>query len=128
MSHKLLKWVGWLLVLLGVLGFVPGITTSDGLLLGVFEVNAAHNIVNLLIGILAIVFSGGGSARMAAIIFGLIYAIVGLLGLFSTGDVLGVLAANSASSWLHIVLAVLLLWAGFSSKKAGGAAPSEPAM
>src|ERR1700712_4287058 len=63
--------VGGMFLLVGVLGFVPGVTThyssmsfaghdSMAKLLGVFMVSVLHNIVHLLFGV-----AGGGMARAA---------------------------------------------------------------
>src|SRR4051794_10078660 len=54
--------VGAVFLLVGILGFIPGVTTnfdtmtfadhhSDAKLLGVFEVSVLHNIVHLLFGV-----------------------------------------------------------------------------
>jgi hypothetical protein len=48
------KLFGAVLVLVGILGFVPGITTDDGHLLGIFHVNAIHNIIHLASGAVAL--------------------------------------------------------------------------
>ncbi|MDQ3854911.1 MAG: DUF4383 domain-containing protein, partial [Chloroflexota bacterium] len=54
---------GAVYALVGILGFVPGITTpsshhgpipGDGLLLGIFAVNALHNDAHLAVGALLI--------------------------------------------------------------------------
>ena len=57
--------VGATFLLVGILGFIPGITTdydtmafagpdSDAKLLGIFEVSILHNIVHLLYGVVGI--------------------------------------------------------------------------
>jgi Domain of unknown function (DUF4383) len=47
-------------------------------------------------------------------VFGVIYALVALIGLFTTGDMLlGFIRVNHADDWLHVVLAVVILAAGF---------------
>ena len=52
--RTLAKVFGVVFVLVGILGFVPGIT-SGGHLLGIFEVDTTHNIIHLISGILAFV-------------------------------------------------------------------------
>ncbi|MBC7764794.1 DUF4383 domain-containing protein, partial [Microbacteriaceae bacterium] len=42
---------GVVFVAIGVLGFVPGVTTEDGLLLGIFQVSPLHNVIHILSGI-----------------------------------------------------------------------------
>src|SRR5262245_35766139 len=80
--------VGAAFLLVGVLGFVPGVTThydmlswagheSGAMLLGVFAVSVLHNIIHLLFGIaglaMARTFNG---ARAFLIGGGVIYAVV----------------------------------------------------
>src|SRR5438132_3618228 len=38
---------GIVFLLIGILGFVPAVTPDNGMLLGIFHVNTAHNIVHL---------------------------------------------------------------------------------
>ena len=98
------KILGVVLVLVGLAGFFSG-----GNLLG-FHVNTAHNLVHLLSGIIALMagFMGGGNyAKIYNVIFGVVYLLVALLGLFSVTFVVDLLTLNSADNWLHIVLAVV---------------------
>jgi hypothetical protein len=58
-------------------------------------------------------------------IIGVVYAIVAVLGLLMGGDMLlGMIAMNTADHWLHVVLAVVILLAGFGlpDEKAAAAA------
>ena len=62
MIQKVTVGFGLVYVLIGILGFVPGITVAtaipgQGLLLGIFAVNLIHNIAHLLLG--AILIAGG---------------------------------------------------------------------
>jgi len=51
-------------------------------------------------------------------IFGIVYLLVAILGFFSgSGSVLGFLDVNSADNWLHVVLGIVVLGAGFMSAK-----------
>ena len=49
--------LGVVYVAIGILGFIPGIVTTEGLLLGIFAVNAIHNIAHLVAG--AVLVWGG---------------------------------------------------------------------
>lgn len=104
----------------GILGFVPGITTADGYLLGIFHVNAAHNIIHLASGAVAL-YAGMQSeslARMYFQVFGVIYAVVALLGLFYGREpLLGFIAHNPADVVLHLVIAVVALYLGFGYRE-----------
>ena len=108
---------GIVFLLIGILGFVPGITPEEHLL-GIFHVNAAHNIVHVASGIAALI-AGAISVRAARNyfrIFGVIYALVAALGFLTGGEqpLLGILANNPADNWLHLVIAVISLGLGFA--------------
>jgi hypothetical protein len=117
MAKTVVTWFGWIFIIIGILGFIPGIT-SDGMLLGIFEVSAVHNIVHLLSGIIALAMAAQGEdgARTYAKIFGVVYLLVTLLGFF-TGSFIGLFEANGADNVLHLLLAVIFLWAGFSGRR-----------
>ncbi|MEX2012500.1 MAG: DUF4383 domain-containing protein [Patescibacteria group bacterium] len=130
MTKTLATWLGVIFLLMGVLGFIPGIT-NDGMLFGVFMVDTIHSIVFLLTGILALWMgmAGDASAKSFFKIFGVIYAIIAIFGFFQ-GDsdkVLGLFNNNMADTWLHIVAALVFLWAGFSGGSSD-AMPSNDAM
>ena len=74
---------GVALVLAGILGFVPGVT-NDGMLLGIFHVNTAHNLVHLISGAVALWagFTSTAHSRTYFRVFGIIYAVVAALGFF----------------------------------------------
>ena len=56
---------GIIFLAIGILGFVPGITTND-MLLGIFMVNKAHSIVDIASGAIFLTasMSGAGAARL----------------------------------------------------------------
>lgn len=116
MVKKWAKIFGIVFLLVGVLGFIPGIT-SDGLLLGIFEVDTVHNIIHLLSGIVALaVSSSDKGAKWYFIVFGVVYALVTVLGFVSTGKVLGLIHVNMADNILHLVIALAALVIGFTAK------------
>ena len=108
---------GIVLTLVGILGFVPGITTSDGLLLGIFSVDSMHNIIHLLTGIIGILaaLGAGTYACLYFKVFGVVYALVAILGFAMGGVVLGMMM-NMADNLLHVVIAAVALWIGFGMK------------
>ena len=109
---------GIVFLLIGILGYVPAATRANGMLLGNFHVNTAHNIVHLGSGIVFLLcgMAGAGPSQTFFRIFGIIYALVALLG-FYYGDnaLLGIVANNTADTWLHVVLAVVMLFLGFGA-------------
>ena len=106
---------GIVFLAIGVLGFVPGVTT-DHMLLGIFHVNVAHNVVHLLSGAVALFcgLSSVSASRMYFRIFGVIYGLVAVMG-FMVGDgmLLGLISNNTADTWLHVGIAAVSLILGF---------------
>ena len=106
---------GVVFLLVGILGFVLAVT-KDQMLLGIFHVNAAHNCVHLLSGVIAL-FAGMtsvGAARMYFRIFGLVYGLVAVMGFFvGDGMLLGLITNNAADTWLHVGIAAVSLLLGF---------------
>lgn len=112
-SKNMIMWLGVILVIVGIIGFFANP------LLGLFEVNAMHNLVHIITGVLAIVFAmtSESAAKNFAKVFGIIYGLVAILGIFSgSGMVLGI-ALNGADNVLHIILALIFLYLGFSSSE-----------
>jgi hypothetical protein len=110
---------GVVFLLVGILGFVPAATSND-MLLGIFHVNLAHNIVHLASGVVFLLcgMAGAGASSTFFKIFGIVYAIVAVLGFMNpAGPLLGMIANNPADNWLHTVLAVVMLLLGFGASR-----------
>lgn len=135
LAQKLAWVVGIVLTLVGILGFVPGVTNASGLLLGIFQIDPLHNIVHILTGVLAIVAAMGSGTYVSLYfkVFGVVYALVAVLGLAMGSPILGLISANMADHVLHLVLAAVFLYAGFGMKSESappnvGGMPTNPAM
>lgn len=114
--QKLAKLFGVVFLLIGVLGFVPGIT-NDGMLLGIFEVSALHNVIHLASGLVALwATSSAANSRLYFKVFGVVYALVTILGFTMGGNVLGLIMTNTADDVLHLVIALAALYAGFGMR------------
>ena len=115
MSKKsLAKVFGWVFIAIGVLGFVPALT-PDGNLLGIFHVDTIHNIVHILSGIAALLMSTTeDKAKTYFKIFGVVYALVTVIGFLDGDSILGIFTINGADNILHLAIAAVALWAGFS--------------
>ena len=125
---KTLSWVfGIVLALVGVLGFVPGLTTG-GMLLGIFMVGGLHNIIHLVTGLAVLAAAMGYFApKLFFQIFGVVYGIVTVLGFVTGGAIL--FETNMADNLLHLVIAAVALYAGFLRKESAAApAPSSMGM
>lgn len=107
---------GGVLVSVGVLGFVPELVTEAGLFVGIFGVNAVHNIVHIATGALGVFFGihvGGGA--MFNRLGGLIYVLVALVGTVSLALGFDLFVnLNWADNLLHLGLGVLMTGVGFS--------------
>jgi len=115
---------GIVFVIVGVLGWIPAVNPG-GKLLGIFDVNAAHNVVHLVTGVLAIIVGvmSEKASRVFFQVFGVIYGLVAVLGFFyGDGPLLGIVANNAADSVLHVVIAVVALYLGFGMKPEAPAA------
>jgi hypothetical protein len=109
---------GIVFLAVGILGFVPGVTTND-MLLGIFMVNAAHSVVHIASGIIFLIagMASAGASRMWFRIFGVVYALVAILGFMTpNGMLLGMISNNVADTWLDVILAVAMLFLGFVVK------------
>jgi hypothetical protein len=117
-----LAWVfGIVFIIIGILGFIPSLVPG-GLLLGIFSVDAMHNVVHLISGILAIgaAWSSASYSRLYFKVFGVVYALVTIIGFVQGDTILGLMMINTADNVLHLVIAVVALWAGFGMKEPMG--------
>jgi len=117
--------VGVVFLLVGILGFIPGITTdyetmmfagheSEAMLLGIFQVSILHNIVHLLFGIAGLAMARTVSgARTYLIGGGVIYAILWIYGLIvGQESAANFVPLNTGDNWLHFFLAVGMIALG----------------
>jgi hypothetical protein len=111
--------IGIVFLLVGILGFVPGVTTdydamswaghhSGAQLLGVFEVSALHNIVHVLFGVAGLVLArqestgrtylvGGGGVYLVLFVYGLVV---------DHNSAANFVPVNDADNWLHLALGI----------------------
>jgi hypothetical protein len=114
-------------LLVGVLGFIPGITTgydsmtfaghdSDAKLLGAFEVSVLHNIVHLLFGVVGLALARTWSgARGFLIGGGLVYLVLWLYGLvIDKESSANFVPVNDADNWLHLALGLGMVALGLA--------------
>jgi hypothetical protein len=117
--------VGAVFLLVGVLGFIPGITTdydsleaagheSHAMLLGIFQVSVLHNIVHLLFGAAGLALARTASTARAFLIGGgVVYLVLWLYGLvIDKTSQANFVPLNTADDWLHFVLGVGMIGLG----------------
>ncbi|RJQ76616.1 DUF4383 domain-containing protein [Pseudonocardiaceae bacterium YIM PH 21723] len=127
---------GIVFLLVGIAGFIPGLTTnydqltfaghhSMALLLGLFMVSVLHNIVHLAFGIAGLAMARTpGSARIFLIGGGVIYLVLWLYGLVIDHDsAANFVPVNTADNWLHFGLAVALIGLGLLTGPKPGVRP-----
>ena len=117
--------VSVIFLLVGILGFIPGVTTnyerlqfagheSGALLLGVFAVSVLHNLVHLAFGVVGLAMARTATgARTYLLGGGLIYAVLWLYGLLiDHNSGANFVPVNNADNWLHFVLAIAMIGLG----------------
>jgi hypothetical protein len=127
-------FVGIVLTIAGIGGFlsflVTGNYTAAGapsgsvVLLGIFAVNPLHNIIHLVTGLIALgalAYSGGAYLRWYALVFGVVYALVTVLGIVMGSNILGLIPINPLDDVLHAVLAIFGLAAYFMTSPSAAA-------
>jgi Domain of unknown function (DUF4383) len=123
---------GAVFLLVGVAGFIPGLTTnydqlmvaghhSEAMLLGIFQVSWLHNIVHLLYGVagLALARSATG-ARKYLLWGGLVYLVLWIYGLaVDQESQANFVPLNDADDWLHLFLGVTMVGLSFLGRGRG---------
>jgi hypothetical protein len=113
--------LGVLYVLFGIALTIAVVASGpeSGLLFGVFQANAAQNIVHVVLGIALIVLStrSVAVARSGNAGFGAVLLVLGIVGLFLSGTAGNVLALNGAGNAIHFASAVVLLAVGLGAEK-----------
>ncbi|GAA1452945.1 DUF4383 domain-containing protein [Nocardiopsis tropica] len=117
--------VGIVFLLVGIMGFIPGLTTntdqlqfaghhSEAHLLGLFQVSILHNLVHLLFGVAGVAMARtAASAKLFLVGGGVIYLVLWLYGLVIDFDsAANFVPLNDADNWLHLGLGVGMIALG----------------
>jgi hypothetical protein len=119
--------VGATFLLVGIAGFIPGLTSnldslefsgheSEAELLGIFQVSVLHNLVHVAFGILGLVAARTiPAARMFLIGGGVVYLVLTLYGavIDRTSDA-NFVPLNTADNWLHLFLGLGMIALGLA--------------
>ena len=116
--------VGAVFLLVGVLGFIPGITAGPGIglaghhseafLLGLFQVSVLHNVVHLLFGVAGLALGRSATAAKGYLVWGgAVYLVLFVYGLVFGGETAAnFVPLNAADNILHLVLGMGMLGLG----------------
>jgi hypothetical protein len=119
MARKVSAVLGAVYLLIGVLGFIPALVVptavaGQGLLLGIFAVNALHNVAHLLVGAMLLI------ASTSATRFWLLSrALAGVFAFLVVASVIAPIAEgvaiNPPDTGLHLISALALAYLAFAS-------------
>ncbi|MET3172373.1 UNVERIFIED_ORG: hypothetical protein ABIB52_000197 [Arthrobacter sp. UYCu721] len=117
---------GIVLLLVGVLGFIPGVTTqyselmflgpdSHAMFLGMFQVSMLLNIVQLAIGATGWAMSRTEhGARNFLLGAGALYIVLSIFGLsVGVDSAANFLSLNMMDNWTHLVLGIVMIAGGW---------------
>ncbi|GHJ14298.1 MULTISPECIES: DUF4383 domain-containing protein [unclassified Micromonospora] len=139
--QKVALAVAAVFVLIGVLGFVPGVTThygelafaghhSGAKLLGLFQVSVLHNLVHLLFGLVGLLAARRlAGARVFLAGGGALYLVLWLYGFaIDRESTANFVPVNDADNWLHLFLGFGMLAAGLllNNEVGAGGRPDIP--
>lgn len=114
--------VGVVFLMVGILGFIPGITTnysamefatheSDAKLFGIFQISILHNLVHLAFGVAGLALARTASAAYNYLLVGgVIYLVLWIYGLVvSQESAANFVPLNTADDWLHFGLGIAMV-------------------
>jgi len=118
---------GIVFLLVGIAGFIPpfvsppptgpdvAVDTGFGRLMGLFPINALHNLVHIVFGIWGLVaYRSFSSARLYGRGVAVIYGILAVMGLIpGLNTTFGLVPIYGHVVWLHALLAIVAAYFGF---------------
>lgn len=130
--------IGATFILVGILGFIPGITShlyggldfaghnSKAELFHVFQVSWLHNLVHIAFGLVGLAFaSSAATARLYLIGGGVIYLLLWFYGLLiDQAGGANFVPFNTADNWLHFALGTGMIVLGFATTRGRELAPA----
>ena len=118
MAKTVCKILGVVFLLVGLIGFAsPHLLNA--------HLSAAHNVVHIVSGAIALYFGFAGTlsgAKMFSLVFGVVYLALGILGM-ALGEgsdrmwMVGPLEFGQSDHGIHILLGVIFLAGGLFTKK-----------
>jgi hypothetical protein len=132
--------VGAALVVVGIIGFFyeASFASGDSIrsddVFGILSVNGWHNLVHIAIGAV-LLLAAGSAARGAALVVGVLYIVLCVLGFIATSNngigfvaendtLLKLVPVNNEDNVLHLILGITGVIAAFATRPVGRAAPA----
>lgn len=117
MLKKIALVVGIMFFLLGLAGFMPGLSSYDNsniqYLFGIFAIDWPQSAIRIAIGLAGVAVAlNMAASKIYLIATGALCAIIALIG-FQSSTLFGFTHFNMADSWSHAVLAIIILGLGF---------------
>ncbi len=115
MLKKAALATGIVFLIIGIAGFIPGLT-NESQLLGIFRVDGVHNLVHIVSGLAFLAASQTVRySKLAFQIMAVVYALVTVIGFIvgTDGSVLGLFHVDLADNILHVALTLAFLYFGF---------------
>lgn len=131
---------GLVFLIIGVLGFVPGLITAPpagappmavasyfGALFGLFPVNLLHNLIHIAIGLWGLAtWRSLGTARGYARAVTAVFAVIAIFGLIpGLSTLFGLVPFYSNDVWLHGLAAIIAAYFGWATVPATAPAAGE---
>lgn len=113
MAKTVAKILGVVLLLVGVLGFTHVLDPLGA------HLNPAHNLVHIVSGVLSLYFGFAGSlsaAKTFCLVFGLVYLLLGVVGLAMGTLTVGPLVFGQVDHGIHLLVGVIYLAGGLFTK------------
>ena len=113
MAKTVAKIMGLVLLLVGVLGFTHVLDPLGA------HLSPAHNLVHILTGVISLYFGFAGSlsgAKGFCIMFGLVYLLLGILGLAMGELHIGPLMLGKVDHGIHLIVGAIFLAGGLFTR------------
>jgi len=114
MAKTVAKILGVVLLLVGILGFTHLLDSLGA------HLSPVHNLVHIISGVISLYFGFAGSlggAKSFCTIFGLVYLLLGLVGMVKGDLMIGPLMLGKVDHGIHLIVGAAYLAGGLLTKK-----------
>jgi hypothetical protein len=114
MAKTVAKILGVVLLLVGILGFTHLLDSLGA------HLSPVHNLIHIISGVLSLYFGFAGSlggAKSFCTIFGLVYLLLGLVGMVKGDLMIGPLMLGKVDHGIHLIVGAAYLAGGLLTKK-----------